>query len=310
MIDCITNGRRGAQRLGGLLVAIVALAAALILVAPGVARASSDLSVTYPATPVQAAPGATATFQLRIGNTGHTPLAVTISPRKVVLAANGATSFAATPDPMFAGDIRIAPAHLTLKGRQEKAVTVTVHMPAQIRPDDYFLGFLVSPVVGSSVVRAVNDVGALVVVNVPGARSPRLSASFEHLPSIVWGTKVKAVIRARSTGISTLQFTTDTLVSGIVAPRPRVIMEPAHLLPPGLHWDVPVSWSSWLGLGRYTVRSTLVYNLTSQRTGDVVLTRTVIVIDPPWLLVPAAVIAVTVLLVWRRRHRRHARSAA
>jgi hypothetical protein len=301
------NGRRGAQRLGGLLFAVAVAAVALVV--PGAALAAADLSVTYPATPVQVHPGALATFQLRIGNVGHTPLTVIVSPRKVLLSENGATSFATTPDPMFAGDIHIVPARLALKGRQEKVVTVSVRMPAQLPANDYFLGFLVSPVVTSPAVRAINDVGALVVLDVPGVRAPRLAAWFVHLPHIVLGSSVKGQVRAKSTGISTLQFTTDTLISGVVAPRPRVIMEPPHLLPPGLYWDVPVAWSSWLGLGWYTVHSTLVYNLTAQRTGEVALSRTVIVIDPLWLVAVAAVIAATLLVVRRRRRKRRIVSA-
>ena len=307
MVARSANGRRGAQRLGGLLVAT--LAVCLALVAPGSAAASADLSVTYPATPLQVHPGALASFQLRIGNVGHTPLTVLVTPRKVLLSEDGATRFAEVPDPLFAGVTRIVPARLTLKGRQEKVVTVSVRMPAQIHADDYFLGFLVSPVITSSAVRAVNDVGALVVLDVPGPRAPRLAAWFVHLPLIVWASSVKADVRAKSTGISTLQFTTDTLVSGVVAPRPRVIMEPPHLLPPGLYWDVPIGWSSWLGLGWYRVHSTLVYNITPQRTGEVALSRLVIVIDPLWLIALAAITAVIVLLARRRRRRRRRRAA-
>ena len=229
---CI-DGRRGAQRLGGLLVTLLVVVGAA-LVAPGSTMAAADLSVTYPATPLQVQPGALATFPLHIGNTGHSPLTVLVSPRKVLLSENGVTNFASDPDPLFAGLLHIVPARFTLKGRQEKVVTVSLRMPAQLRPDDYFLGFLVSPVITSPSVRAVNDVGALVVLDIPGARAPRLAAWFVHLPHIVWSSSVKAQVRAKSTGVSTLQFTTDTLISGLVAPRPRVIMEPPHLLPRAL----------------------------------------------------------------------------
>jgi len=203
--------------------------------------------------------------------------------------------------------IRIVPDRLHLRGRQQKSVTVTVRMPKSIRSDDYFIGILATPVVGPGVIRAVNNVGALIVLNVPGPRSPRLTAQFLDLPHVVFGNKVKGSLRARSTGVSTLQFTTDTQVTGFVAPRPPVTMEPAHLLPPGLYWDVPIHWSSWLGLGWYTVHSTLVYNVTDQRTADVVLSRTVFVIAPVWFLVPGFIVAVVVLLIWRRRRRKGSR---
>jgi hypothetical protein len=113
---------------------------------------------------------------------------------------------------------------------------------------------------------------------------------------------VKGYVRASSVGSSTLQFTSYTLVSGHVAARPAVIMEPAHLLPPGQHWDIPVSWKSWLGLGWYTVHATLVYNVTDQRTADVALSRTIVVINPFWFAVPVLLAGfVTVLVFLKRR---------
>lgn len=152
--------------------------------------------------------------------------------------------------------------------------------------------------------RAVNQVGALVVLDVVGARETNLAASYVDLPRVVWSSSVSAYARARNTGVSTLQFTSTTLVTGRVALRPASIWEKPHLLPSGLTWDVPVHWSSWLGLGWYTVRMTLVYNVTPQRTGQVVLSRTVIVINPAWLALSVLVVAIVGFLVWRRQHKR------
>jgi len=300
----ITGGRRSASALGGLLIVVVLVMLAL---AAAPAWASSDLSVSSPAAPVVVKAGGLATFKLQIGNVGHDPIDVTLADRRVVLSENGQTFFADTPDPIFAAGVRIVPDRVHLHGRQQKSVTVTVRVPKDIRPDDYFIGILATPVIGPGIIRAVNNVGALVVLNVPGSRSPRLTAQFLNLPRIVFGSSVKGSLRARSTGVSTLQFTTDTQVSGFVAPRPPVTMEPAHLLPPGLYWDVPVRWSSWLGLGWYTVHVTLVYNVTDQRTAAVVLSRTVFVVAPFWFLVPGLIVALVVFLIWRRQRRKRSR---
>jgi hypothetical protein len=230
-------------------------------------------------------------------------MTVTISSRQVKLSANGQTQFMDSPDPLFAGGTTIDPEQMHLKARQEREVTITVMVPASVRSNDYFLGFLVSPVITGPALRAVNQVGALVVLDVAGPRQTGLSASFVDLPHVVWSSSVKAFVRAKNTGVSTLQFTTTTLLTGHVAPRPASIWEKAHLLPTGLTWDVPVHWSSWLGLGWYTVRTTLVYNVTPQRTGEVALSRTVVVIDPLWLLLPVLIVAIVGFLIWRR-HRR------
>ena len=66
-------------------------------------------------------------------------------------------------------------------------------------------------------------------------------------------------------------------------------------------------WSSWLGLGWYTVHTTLVYDVTPQRTGEVALARTAVVIDPAWLALP--VLVAVVIFLWIRRRRRRMRQA-
>ena len=288
---------------GGLL--FVALLAAACLGGPVSAwAASSDLAVSYPPDPIPVKPGAQTTFTLRVADVGKDPLSVTISARQVKLSANGQTQFMDAPDAVFAGGTHISPEQMRLKARQAREVTITVDVPAGLRPNDYFLGFLVSPVVTGPALRAVNQVGALVVLDVAGARETNLAASYVDLPSVVWSSSVSAYARARNTGVSTLQFASTTLVTGRVAPRPASIWEKPHLLPSGLTWDVPIHWSSWLGLGWYKVRTTLVYNVTPQRTGQVVLSRTVVVIYPAWLALPALIVALVGFLVWRRGRQR------
>ena len=304
-----SGGRPIRTAFGGLLAVVLVVVASVGAAATAqAASSSSDLAVSYPPDPIPVKPGAQTTFTLRVADVGKNPMTVTISARQVKLSANGQTQFMDAADPLFAGHTQIVPEQMRLKARQARDVTITVDVPANVGANDYFLGFLVSPVVNGAAVRAVNQVGALVVLDVPGPRETGLSASFVHLPHIVWSSSVSASVRARSTGVSTLQFTTTTLVSGHVAPRPPYIMEKAHLLPPGLTWDVPVHWSSWLGLGWYTVHTTLVYNVTPQRTGDVVISRTVIVIDPLWLLLPAGIVAIVGFFIWRRQRKRRRRT--
>ena len=305
----IRTGRRGRTALGGLL--FVALAAVLLLAVAPSARASADLSVSYPSTPIVVKAGEQTSFTLFVANVGHTAFKVEIVNRRVILLQNGQEQFGTQPDPGFAGRIHISPQTLTLPARREKQVTITVDVPGNLRSDDYFLGFLVSPVVtSSSPVRAVNSVGALVVLNVPGSRKPQLTAQFVGLPHIVFGDSVKGFVRAKSTGVTTVQFTTDTQITGFVAPRPNVLIDQAHLLPAGLTWDVPVHFTSWLGLGWYTIHATLVYNATPQRTAQVVLSRRIIMINPIWLLVPAGLLALVICFVaWRVVRKRRRRQA-
>jgi hypothetical protein len=271
--------------------------------APG---AGADLFVTSPPDPIPAAPGTVATTTLTVGNIGHGPLDVNIITRSVLLLDNGKTRLMAGPDPRFAGRVSIVPSQLSLPARQERTVQVSVNMPSGLRPDDYFLGFLVSPVINSPSVSVVNDIGGLVVFDVPGPRDRKLTARYLGLPwlNVSMSASASGSVRAKSVGTATLQFSTTEELSGWPSPKPSFLTVPAHLLPPGLTRDMPVHVSSWLGLGWYTFHTTLVYDVTDRTTGEVALSRTVFVLNPLWFLVIPTGIA---LWTWRRRRRRKTR---
>src|ERR1700681_1919842 len=73
---------------------------------------SADLSVTSPPDPILTTPGAVATATLTVGNVGHSPLDVRITPESVKLLDNGHTQLVAGADPRFAGRISISPDQL------------------------------------------------------------------------------------------------------------------------------------------------------------------------------------------------------
>ncbi len=288
---------------------VVATLAILGSVVVGVASTAgavsppSDLFVTSPPSPIPVTPGTTATATLTVGNLGYSPLDVTIETRSVTLLDNGKTRFGADPDPRFAGRITITPDALTLAARQETAVHVTVAMPTGLPPDDYFLGFLASPIINSASVAVQNDVGGLVVLDVPGSRDRGLTAHFvgPSSLSISLSSSAAGMVRATSVGKSTVAFTTTVDTSGWPAPKPTYVEENSHLLPPGLSRDIPIGVSTWLGLGWYTFHATLVYDRTDNATGEVTASRTVIVVNPLWfLLIPASF----ALWMWRRRRRK------
>jgi uncharacterized membrane protein len=267
---------------------------------------SADLFVTSPPDPVPATPGTVAAATLTVGNIGTMPLSVRITNQQVQLLDNGQTRFLSGPDPQFAGRISIAPNALTLAPRSEQKVSITVTMPKTVPPDDYFLGFLVSPVINSSSVAAVNDIGGLVVLDVPGPRNRKLTAAYVG-PSwlnLSLSSSASGIVRAKSVGRSTAQFTTTMEINGWPAPKVSYFTKPLQLLPPGLSQDIPVHASTWLGIGWYSFHTTLVYNLTERTTGEVSISRTVVIVNPLWFLVIPAVFG---FWMWRRRRRRHPR---
>jgi hypothetical protein len=130
-----------------------------------------------------------------------------------------------------------------------------------------------------------------------------------HLPRLSFSSSHEGAIVVASVGRSTASFTTDTQVGGFPAPKANVVTEPPQLLPPGLTRDEPVRVSSWLGLGWITVHTTLIYNITDSRTGEVTLSRTVFLLDPAWFCLPGAAGVAAVLIRRHRRMRRRPRHA-
>jgi hypothetical protein len=299
-----------AGRFSRILLVLASLAVGVVEVGfGGVAGAATHLVVTSPAAPVVIAPGRTGATVITVGNPGPRAIDVQVSAAGVKLLNNGSTDFVAGQhDPVFGSHVTIAPSHLHLLSGHRATVRVTITAPTTVAPNDYFLGFLVTPIVNGPSVAIVNQIGALVVVDVPGSRDERLAASYVGLPGLAWSSSASGFVQVRSVGRSTVQFTTDSLLTGFPAPKPAVLLEQPQALPAGLTRDEPIHVSSWLGIGWTTIHTTLVYNLTNQRTGQVVLSKTVILINPIWLALPVALVAIVVLLVGRRRRKR-ARSA-
>jgi hypothetical protein len=306
--DGLSRYCRHRQRFRSLIVATILLAVVVPVVtgAPSAASAAAppiDLFVTSPPDPIPAPLEATATTSLTVGNLGHSELDVTIDTRSVNLLNNGKTRFGAGPDPRFAGRVTVTPSSLSLPARQERTVQVSVNMPAGLPPDDYFLGFLVSPVINSPSVAVVNDVGGLVVLDVPGSRDRRLTAEFVG-PSrlnVSLSGSASGFVRATSVGKSALSFTTTVETTGWPSPAPPYVEDSSQILPSGLSRNVPVRVTSWLGLGWYTFHATLVYDRTDQSTGEVTVSRTVFIVNPLWFLV---IPVIPMLWMWRKRRRR------
>ncbi len=267
------------------------------------ATRSSDLFVTSPPSPILAKPGTTATTTLTVGDLGHSKLDVTISTRSVELLNNGKTRFGTGPDSRFAGRIAITPETLSLSPREERKVKIAVAVPAGLAPGDYFLGFLVSPIINSASVAVENDIGGLVIVDLPGARDLRLAGSFVGPSSLdlSFTSSAAETLRTESTGSSTVSYTTTVEKTGWPSPTPSYLEVNAELLPPGLSRTTPVGVSSWLGIGWYTFHATLVFDRTANGTGEVTVSRSVFILNPLWFLVFPVILA---LLFWNRARRR------
>ena len=263
--------------------------------------AGTSLSVSFPAEPVTVVSGQSISFDLGVDNVGTTPLEATVQERSVTLGNNGQTTLGGSPDSIFGAVTTITPAHMVIAPRSRQDVKVTVRVRKNLSPNDYFLGFLVSPIVPSGSVSAPNDVGAFVVLNVPGPRYMHLTTTVVDLPTVVFSSSVQAIIRVANVGRAVTTFSTDIQITGFVTPTPSLIQKQAQIVPPGHFRDELLKVHSWLGFGIYTFKATFVYALTGTSTGEATAEKTIVLISPFWFAVPAVLVLAVALLIWRHR---------
>ena len=271
------------------------------------------LTVSTPSDPLPAEPGQVVQTWLRIGNNGTHPLPVTIAPATVALGNNGATSLSPDVDPRFAGRITLSATEATVAAGSFTEIQVAISVPATLVPDTYVLGFLVTPTVTGGVgsVQVVNQVGALIAIDLPGSRDRRLEATFIDPPLFAFTSQPSLIVRVRNIGRSALEFSSETTIGGFGTADPANIRHQPVLLPAGRYRDVEIKWESQLGAGIYRVDTRVVYHRTQAETAQQPLTHTVVVLSPAALAVLGSLlvlIAAAVTLWLRHRRRVHQRT--
>ncbi|HUW56887.1 MAG TPA: hypothetical protein VMZ92_09640 [Planctomycetota bacterium] len=266
------------------------------------------LTVSTPADPLPAEPGQVLRTWLRIGNNGTSPLPVTITPATVALGNNGATSLSPHVDPRFADRITLSTTTAIIAAGSFTEVQVTISVPTTLVPDTYVLGFLITPTVTGGSVQVVNQVGALITIDLPGSRDRRLEATFLDPPLFAFTSQPSLIVRVRNIGRSALEFTSETTIDGFGTAGPADIRRKPVLLPAGRYRDVEVKWDAPLGAGIYRVHTRVVYHRTQAETAEQSLTHTVVVLSPSALAVLAGLlIAIAAAVTLWLRHRRRVR---
>ena len=146
-------------------------------------------------------------------------------------------------------------------------------------------------------------------LSVASPPAQKLVVSFVGLPSLDFSFDSSATgfVLARSVGEATDELSTVTVIRGWPSAAPDYLTVPPRLLAAGQLREMPVQVESWLGIGRYTIRTTLLSTQSGRAAGEVSLSRTVLIINPLWLLV---VVGMAVLPVWGIRRRRKRRLSA
>lgn len=282
---------------------------------PGLSGPRS-IAVSVPPDPVTLTPGETAAIPIRVLNPGASPVTVTVKAEEITLGDNGTSAFTGKPDPLWAGHTVFPPGDITIAAQHFVDLSVTVHMPMQIGPDLYYVGFLVSPVpqvTGGVVV--INQIGAFLTINVPGPRVRALSADLRttgfnwgpiHIDTLVIGNQVDGKLSVYNIGASSVLFYGENdVTSAPISGSPAQQRISRSLLPIGRSRWFAVVASPAFPIDLVSMRDVVTYpDKAGTGTLQVVRTKTVLVINPWVIVVVCALLALLAGWRLRARHRR------
>jgi hypothetical protein len=181
---------------------------------------------------------------------------------------------------------------------------IEIAVPENLAPDTYYLGFLVTPTPDAASVRVVNQIGALLTLDIPGPRQRDVRAEPLHVPRFVFGRSVRIRFSVRNIGPSFAKTWTELHVK---APGRTELFHPfvARQLVPSGHTRT-FSWRPALPFvfGLVHVRALAFYNRTDQQIAQSEIQRTVFIIDPIFLVIALGLGLLVVIAVIRRRRRR------
>ena len=244
-------------------------------------------------------------------------MTVTVKGEGVTLGNNGATAFTGEPDPLWADRTSYPRNAITIPAQHYEDTAIVVHMPAQISPDLYYIGFVVTPVpTASGQVVVINQIGAFLTIDVPGPRVRSLTADLTtrgfnwgpiHINSLVVGDHVDGKLTVDNTGASSVLFFGENDVTSKPFSGPPIQQRISRSL-------LPIRRARWFavtGVPAFPIDVVTLTDVVSypDRTGNgtlqIVRTKGVLVVSP-WVFV--VLIVLFVLAVgWRLRARRRRR---
>lgn len=269
-----------------------------------------SLAVSTPSQPVNANPGQDVQTWLRVLNPGSRTVTVTVADTRLALGSDGHATFLSGPDPTFGQHIQLDPkGPITLAADSYRQIAISIAVPRRVQPGAYLVGFLVTPVVTGPGVHVVNQIGALVPLNILGPTNPRLSISLRGPGWLDIASSARVTVRTRNASAGGTIVFGEIFTQGTPTGPNLDVRIPPELLPGHVYRDNSVRWSPPLGIGWYQVSARIVYHLTPARTTEINAQRSVLVITPLFLLVLAAGLGLLATTIYWRRRTRLARSA-
>jgi hypothetical protein len=302
----------------GITCALACAPLAVVAAGPSPTAAPRSIAVSVPSDAVPLHPGETGRIAFRVLDPTPNPVTVTVIGMGLSLGDNGQVSFTGAPDPLWAARAEFPSAPFTVAAMSYVDAAVTVHMPAQIAPDLYYLGFVVRPVATGAGVKIINEIGGFFTIDVPGPRVRSLAADLQtdgfnlgpiHLSGLVVGDHVVGRLTVHNTGASAVQFWGENDVTTWAASTPTQQRIGQSLLPIARWRSFDVGGQPGFPVDFVTLTVTVTYPATTaQQTTQVLLTRRILVVSPWVIVVLGALIAS--LILWRLRVRARRRAVA
>ncbi|MDQ6847520.1 MAG: hypothetical protein M3019_08065 [Candidatus Dormibacteraeota bacterium] len=305
---------------GGITITCVLMCMPLAVVAaspsPTAAPRSIAVSVPSQATPLH--PGETGQIAFRVLDPTPNPVTVTIISMGLNLGDNGRVTFTGGADPLWSTRAFFPSGPLVVPAMGYIDASVTVHMPAVIAPDLYYLGFVVRPVATGSGVKIINEIGGFFTIDVPGPRARSLAADLQvagfnvgpiHLPDLVVGDQVAGQLTVHNTGHSAVQFWGENEVTTWMASTPTQQRIGQSLLPIARWRSFGVGGQPAFPIDLVTLSVTVTYPATTTSgTTQILLTKRMLVISP-WVIIAVGAL-IALLILWRLRVRARRRAVA
>ncbi len=290
---------------------VIALLLAILLstlVSPAMAQGGASLAVSPIIAEVDADPGSEADVTFRVGNNTGDELTVAVYHRLLTLHDDGGVSYGGGPDPVWGNWISIAEPVVVVPPMSYKAVNVKVAVPANTRPDNYLLGFLFTPQRSTSAA-VINQIGAILNLNVKGDRNRKVEVIGFQLPRLVIGSRLEGVVQVKNIGPSFAKVWGEVNVVNTMSGQrvANIWLTDKVSIASGLSREVAFTWQTpGISLpAKYRVSCVIHYNQTDATTADSIAQTEVWLVHPFYLAGITLFLALVIVssLVWRGMHR-------
>jgi hypothetical protein len=276
---------------------------------------SADFSVSTASAPVSPGADGVVRTQLTVANNGAHDLTVTLRSVGVRAKDGGRVELDEQSDPVWSPGITVAPS-LRLAAATYRSVPVEIRVPSGMLPDIYLLGFVAEaqPADPKATVRIYHRIGAIISVQVSGARERRLEVHALPGGFIRIGSTFEGQFEVRNVGDAGALARSQVMIgSGLTHEAVGMVRssDEMQLFPAGTKRNVSFSYTV-PGFFLYArPQAQVLYGDGSPALQTITSNGRPLLVIPWMTLILLGVLAtlLTAYLIWSRRRRKARRAA-